>query len=205
MSAIVIYMEGGGDRRRSKDDLRQGMNAFLGPLKEAARKKTVRWQLVPSGSRNQTYDAFQNAVRHASRGETVILLVDSEEEVARPTRDHLRNRDGWDLSFASDSVVHLMVQVMETWIVADRDALTEYYGNRFNTARLPARIDLEREPKAQILKALQRATSGTRKGTYHKTKHAPALLKRIDQVKVRSRCRHCRRLFEELGRIVEAA
>lgn len=198
-------MEGGGDRRRSRDDLRQGMDAFLGRLKQGARRKALRWRLIASGSRDQTYRAFQNAIHHASQGDTVILLVDSDEAVARAPRDHLRDRRGWDLSFASDSVVHLMVQVMETWIVADREALIGYYDNRFTAARLPDRDDLEKEPKAQVLTALKRATSGTSKGSYHKIKHARALLKRIDPEKVRSRCRHCDRLFKELGRIVEVA
>ena len=205
MSAIRIYMEGGGDRRRSRDDLRQGMDAFLGRLKQGARRKALRWRLIASGSRDRTYRAFQNAIHHASQRDTVILLVDSEGEVAKPPRDYLQDRDGWDLSFASDSLVHLMVQVMETWIVADREALTEYYGNRFKATGLPARVDLEQEPKAQVLRALRRATSRTSKGSYHKINHARALLKRIDAEKVRSRCHHCERLFEELGRLVEAS
>ena len=37
MSGVAIYMEGGGDGRDTKTDLRQGMDTLLQPLKEAAR------------------------------------------------------------------------------------------------------------------------------------------------------------------------
>jgi hypothetical protein len=35
----------------------------------------------------------------------------------------------------------------------------------------------------------------TQKGEYHKTRHAPDLLGRLDEAKVRKRCRSCERLF----------
>ena len=116
-----------------------------------------------------------------------------------------RKEDKWDLRFTEDTNVHLMVQVMETWIVADPQALAEYYGQRFGKARLPNRADLEEEPKKQVILALESATAATGKGTYGKIAHASALLMRINPKKVKARCPHCRRLFEELSRLLEAA
>ena len=46
MSGFAIYMEGGGDGKGTKAALRQGMDALLQPLKEAARAKTLHWKLA---------------------------------------------------------------------------------------------------------------------------------------------------------------
>lgn len=207
MRGIKIYMEGGGSGRQRRGALRTGMEILMEDLKDAARKKALGWSLVCCGSREKTYRRFRNAVGDAGPGQTTILLVDAEEPVDEPMSPgaHLRKNDDWDLSLAPDNTIHLMVQVMETWIVADPKALTAYYGRDFGASHLPGRSNLEDEPKAQILRALKDATKGTTKGVYRKIEHAGDLLTRIDPAKVRNRCRYCRRLFEELGRIVEAA
>lgn len=95
-------------------------------------------------------------------------------------------------------MVHLMVQTMETWIVADADALAGYYGQGFRRAVLPRRSDLEHEPKGSVAKALNNATRHTGKGTYHKIHHGADLLARLDSRTVRSRCPNCDRLFATL-------
>ena len=66
-----------------------------------------------------------------------MLLVDAEGPVATGTCEHLRARDGWDMTGVDAQSVHLMVQTMEAWIVADADALGSYYGNGFNAGALP--------------------------------------------------------------------
>ena len=98
-----------------------------------------------------------------------------------------------------------MVQMMEAWIVADADALRSYYGQRFNQGALPRTDDLERVGKPTLENSLQRATERTQKGRYKKIAHASDLLKRIDSERVKARCRHCRRLFDEIGRMLDAA
>ena len=98
-----------------------------------------------------------------------------------------------------------MAQSMETWIVADPEALAAYYGRDFNVAKLPRRANLEDEPKEQVLKALNEATRRTRMGAYHKIKHGGAVLRQLNPARVQARCQHCKRLFEELARIIAAA
>ena len=63
LSGIAIYMEGGGEGNATKAALRQGMDTFLQPLKEAARDKMLPWKLVCCGPRNEAFKRFQNAVR----------------------------------------------------------------------------------------------------------------------------------------------
>jgi hypothetical protein len=89
-----------------------------------------------------------------------------------------------------------MAQCMETWLVADLEALEEYYGQKFIRAALPPRQNLEEEPKKRVYAALESATRQTQKGNYGKIKHASQLLARVRQDRARARCSHCDPLFK---------
>ena len=203
MSGIAIYMEGGGDGKENRSALRQGMDSFLQHLKEAAREKALRWKLVCCGPRTEAFRRFQDAV---GNGDDAVnfLLVDAEAPVTKSARNHLQDRDNWDLSFAGEDAVHLMVQAMEAWIVADPETLASYYGQGFRAQRLARASDLETVSKADLARGLEEASERTRKGRYHKIKHASDLLKRIDANKAKNRCPHCRQLFDTLGQIIAA-
>ena len=111
------------------------MDTFLQPLKEVARNKALSRKLVCCGPRNEAFQRFRDAIN--SRDDAVnVLLVDAEGPVNQSPRRHLRDRDGWNLSFTREDTVHLMVQTMETWIVADQAALTSYYGQNFRAKEI---------------------------------------------------------------------
>ncbi|HWG44014.1 MAG TPA: DUF4276 family protein [Gemmataceae bacterium] len=198
MKEIAIYLEGGGDSAQQKAELRTGMDALLDPEKQAARNKQLRWRMIPSGGRGQTFDAFQNALKRLDDEILLILLVDSEASVGPESKDkdanakarvhHLMQRDQWDLSGTDPKHVHLMVQCMEAWIVADQETLAAFYGKKFRANTLPNRQNLEEEPKVDLLKNLKKSTEKTQKGEYAKIKHASKLLEKIDRVKVSKRC-----------------
>ena len=198
VSGVAIYMEGGGTGRDTKNALRQGMNAFLGTLKDAAREKAWHWKLVCCGGRDETFRAFRVAERTEDY-KIVVLLVDAEDPINGLPHAHLNARDGWDLKKIEDKLVHLMAQTMETWIVADANTLAAYYQKEFNRNLLPATLDLEMVAKVDVASALVRATEKTRKGKYHKIQHASDLLKRMDPSVVRRRCSWCDRLFAVIG------
>ena len=214
MTQIAVYVEGGGDTTQQKADLRQGFDSLLEPVKSSARAKRLGWKLACCGDRRAAYEAFINGVR-MNPGAINVLLVDSEDPIAPETGDpardaaarvaHLRQRDGWDLSATSAERVHLMVRCMEAWIVADPDALTVYYGQGFSPTVLPARLNLEEEPKSDVNDKLARATRGTQKGEYGKIKHASQLLQRIDPARVAQRCPRFASLTRWLEQTIEAA
>lgn len=197
MTELAIYMEGGG-KGDSRAILRQGMDVFLTALKDAARVRSWRWKLVCCGSRHEAMDRFLDRARSAGDTEFVLLLADAEGPVRTSHAAHL------GLDGVHDDVVHLMIEIMETWIVADDTALADYYGQRFKRGMLPKARNLETIQKADIMTALDGATQATRKGRYHKIRHAGDLLRRIDPNKVRGRCPSCKRLFETLSRVIAA-
>ena len=198
MSGVAIYMEGGGTGRDTKNALRQGMDAFLSSLKDAAREKSWHWKLVCCGGRDEAFRAFRKADRTGNY-KIVVLLVDAEGPIKGLPDAHLNVRDEWDLKEVENDLVHLMVQTIETWIVADANTLDSYYENDFKRNLLPATLDLETVAKADVARALFRATEKTKKGEYHKIRHASDLLKRMDPNMVRQRCSYCERLFAVIG------
>jgi len=215
MTGIAIYVEGGGDHTHQKAELRKGLDVLLKSQKDTACACRLGWKLVPCGDRNAAYNAFNNALQIAP-SIINVLLVDSEEGIpaemvnddignARTRVAHLTQRDRWDLTAADPERIHLMVRCMEAWIVADPDVLARFYGQGFVRNVLPARQNLEDEPKPDIYDKLARATRNTQKGEYGKIKHASKLLERIDPAKVVQRCPRFATFTEWLSQAITGA
>ena len=208
MTGIAIYVEGGGDSRDGKAELRQGFDALLDSQKNAARVRKLGWKLVLCGGRNATFDAFQRATNNA-RSEIVAMLVDAEQPVVSSTPHgrlaHLKARDRWDLRDVIADHVHVMTQCMEAWIVADPEALAAFYRKGFHPGALPRRAELDDEPKESVYSALHAATKDTQKGSYGKIKHASELLKRLRPAIVATRCASFRTFKEWLDTAIRGA
>ena len=191
---IRIYFEG-------DDRLRPGFHSLFANLRTAARQRGIRFRLV--AGRGQVVRVFINALAEYPAPDTFnILLMDSEGPDRGQLRQQLERRSDWrppSGTSVSDEQIHRMVQVMEAWFLADRDALRHYYGQQFNAQRLPGQpTAVESIPKDDVLRGLTRATERTRKGRYHKTQHAPDLLELVDVGKVRGNAPACARLFATL-------
>ena len=91
----------------------------------------------------------------------------------------------------------LMVQVMETWFLADRDALRGFFGPQLNENNFREWPDLEEVPKDTVLNALERATLNCQK-PYSKGRVSFELLGRIDPQRVAADCPHAGRLLNYL-------
>jgi hypothetical protein len=196
VSEIRIYVEGGGDSN-SKARMRQAFSQFFAGPRERAQQRRTPLRVILCGAREETFRMFRAAVRdHAD--DRVFLLVDAEGEVAGTPREHLAARDPWDLSFADDDQCHLMAQVMESWFLADPDALARFYGRDFGARQIPARRNVEEVPKGEVGAALKAATARTQKGEYHKIRHGPMILESLAPDRVRARAPHCDQLFQAL-------
>jgi hypothetical protein len=230
MKGIAIYVEGGGETAQQRAELRVGMDQLLGAEKQAARDKRLQWRVVFSGGRDSAFGAFENASRRPSGDQLCVLLVDSEgpidnehevdpgaadvvevlERNARARRDYLSRRDGWDFGVIEPETIHLMVQCMETWFVADPESLSNYYGTGFRKTALPVRKNLEEEPKVEVYKKLAKATRATKKGEYSeanhaKVTHAKEILGRIDPNVIADRSSRFATFIEWLRRRIDEA
>ena len=88
-----------------------------------------------------------------------------------------------------------MVQVMETWLIADTDALQAYFGPNFKSQKIPAWADLEIVPKLKIFDALEKASADCVEKQYAKGKVSFGLLGTIDPEKVKLHCSHAARFL----------
>jgi hypothetical protein len=91
-----------------------------------------------------------------------------------------------------------MVQSMEAWFIADKEAVTGYYGRGLRVNSLPRRQDIENIPKDDLVPALERASGNTKKGRYHKMRHGYEILALISPAKVRQSSPHAYRFFQVL-------
>ena len=195
---ISVYLEGGGDQKDTRTRLRKAFGVFLQELRQ--RGKAVRLKIVPCGSGTSAFDDFKTALTQEPEAFNV-LLVDSEGPVLdkSPWR-HLAQRpeNRCPNPGVDDRHCHLMVQTMEAWLIADREKLAEYYGRNFHETALPDNPNVEQIDKDLLTRALCNATRNTKKGEYHKTRHAPEILQRIRPAEVRAKAVHCERLFQTL-------
>jgi hypothetical protein len=187
--SVKIYVEGGGDNEDTITRCRQGFAAYC--VKAAPGKPRPR--IVPCGGRNQTFDKFKAAAQTSKAGDLCVLLVDAEGRVTAGTPvEHLRSRDRWDFSSLQAHHVFLMVQTMESWFLADRDALASFYDGGFLPNALPGSpTNIEVIRKEDVEPAFKKATRKTKtKGEYHKIYHGSALLALIDPAKVEKASPH---------------
>ena len=187
---VCVYVEGGGPNAKSQaaTACRKAFSEFFGKVLGDSKPRP---KIVASGSRDEAYHDFCRSLKNDS--ETfAVLLVDSEDPVAggKTATAHLRDREKHWTTPMPDGQVHLMVQCMEAWFLADKPALAEYYGNEFTTSALPPNPKIEEIPKKDVIKGLANATKANKtRGPYHKTRHGFDLLGLIDPAAVRQASR----------------
>lgn len=191
--AAQVFVEGGGQGRTRLKEFR---NAFISFLERAGANRQ-NFRVIACGSRGDTYRKFSSAVR---KGEPAILLVDAEQPVTAPGPwQHLRASDNWERpGGATDDQCHLMVQIMESWFLADTDTVESYYGRGFRRQDLPRSPNVEQVPNQDVLSSLNQAARNTRKRGYSKGKHSFEILGRIDPGRVRAASPYANRFIEAL-------
>lgn len=199
MVSMHIYVEGGGDSKSLRTELRKGFSEFL----EQAGFIGHMPKIVACGGRQNAFEHFCTAVK---TGAPAMLLVDSEAPVAdkhqnQPWR-HLAERvgDGWEKpANADDSDCHLMVQCMEAWLIADRQTLQKFFGQDFHANSLPAeKKNIESIPKQRLYSSLENATRKSKKGKYGKGSHSFKLLATTDPNKVTAASPWAKRFVDTL-------
>ncbi|MFD2249773.1 hypothetical protein FHS82_003172 [Pseudochelatococcus lubricantis] len=208
---VKLYVEGGGDTAALKTACREGFTTFV---TNAGIKNRPR--IVACGSRRDAFDSFCTAI---AGGQEAILLVDSEDVITAQNQQgtsdtwqpwaHLKTRtgDGWDKpQNTPDTDCHLMAQIMESWFLADRNALKTFFGQGFKESALPAANNaVESIAKQQVYNALGQATKSCKtKTAYGKGEHSFKLLTKIDPAKVTQASPWAKRFVDELRKKMDA-
>ncbi len=200
---VRVFVEGGGSKALNPT-CRRSFRKFL----EEAGLDGRKFEIVPCGRRTDALEDFKAGL--ADRDCVAFLLVDAERPVKAPaTRakpwQHLKEApDNWNRPrVATDHQCHLMVQVMESWLLADPEALKSYYGKDFRIDVLPKNQRIEQVSKRDIENRLEQATRDTKKGGYYKNKgkHSFEILAELNPVKVRCKSPYAARFLNELERI----
>ena len=178
---LRIYFEG-------DDGLKPGFDRFLKEIKEAARNK--RCEFVAVATNGTPAKEYLIALKTHRRAWNVLLL-DSDEAVLRPSVSVLRRKG---LTGCDPESIFWMVQIMESWFLADIEALQSHYKSGFKTNVVTGNPEVEKIPKADVLLKLENATRRTKAGKYQKN-HAFKLLGLIDPAKVRKAAPNCDRMF----------
>jgi hypothetical protein len=170
VTELRIYFE--GDAR-----LRPGFRQFFSEIAEAASGKKCHFDLI--ATEGTPAQDFRDALKTHSDSWNVLLL-DSED----PQEFQLRKKslDGCD----QDSIFW-MVQIMESWFLADVDVLMAL----FKSSLTKGNPKVEEIPKDDVMGRLEKAANGE----YHKVKHGLKLLETIDPAKVRQAAPNCDRMF----------
>jgi len=204
---VKLYVEGAGDTAVLKTECRASFTAFM--TKTGIKKRP---RVVACGSRTDAYEAFCIAIK---KGQDALLLVDSEQPVNPNYQKggpdtwqpwaHLKARDKWiQPQHSADSDCHLMVQSMENWFLADRDALKAFFGQGFNGNLLPS-TPVEDVAAHTLHEALKKATHACKtKSRYDKSNHSFKLLAAIDPEKVMQASAWGKRFVDELRKKMEA-
>jgi hypothetical protein len=172
----TIYLEGGGDSKELHTCCRKGFRKLI----ENCGFTGYMPRLVACGGRDSAFDDFKIAHANKSNSDYVAMLIDSEDPLTDSDAwEHLKERDGWNRPLDSeDDQVLFMTTCMETWIVADRDALTKHYGSKLQKSALPPLVDLESRSRHDIQNDLFHATRDC-SNAYKKGKRSFAVLEKL--------------------------
>lgn len=171
---MILYLEGG-------NHLRAPMAQFI---RRAAGPIDLKIRPCGSGS---------DAIAQCSKDEDALLLIDSEGMDVPQLVQSVASQIG------ATNRAFFMVQLMEAWFIADRNALADYFGAGFRNSALPQNPNVEDIPKQDIENCLRNATRDCAKQHYAKGRDDVRLLERLNPTAVYNACPNFARLIDHLG------
>ena len=198
MVSVKIIVEGGGDSKELQSRCREGFSKLIEKMGFNGRMPRI----VAGGGRNHAYDMFDTAMTSANNDVFPILLVDSEDPVTSGPWEHLKARDKWDRPVgAKDDQAQMMATCMETWIMADHEALREVFGSCLREGTLFPLNDLENRLRKELHETLVSATNdcGKNKG-YEKGARSFQILAMLNPKLLEENLPYFKRFRETLDR-----
>lgn len=192
---LYLYVEGGGDSKEQHARCREGFRKLM----EQSGLRGHMPRIVAGGSRSATYRQFTKAQLDSEK--ISILLVDSEEPITQSPWAHVLRRDQWERpSGATDDQLQFMATCMETWIIADRQALSRFFGANLNEKALLPLNDLEQRRRDEVQETLEQATRPCGPDRqYKKGRRSFQVLASLDPQTLTRYLPHFRRLIDTLN------
>ena len=160
----VLIIEGATDTRNGI--LRQGFHKLLVQKLEGKMPRIVMGE-----GKKQSIDKFLNYKNERSPH----LLIDLDKDESK------RNEDLKDNNLSEKGgIVYYMIQEMEAWFLSQSGTLDSYYSKNLSQ-KIPSR-PVKDIPNPSDL--LYQITDSTKKGKYHKVKHAVDLLSLLNADKL---------------------
>jgi len=178
--SAILYLEGGARGPDSKDLQIRCREGFRKLLEKCGYRGRLP-RLMASGSREAAFDDFKTALVGSARADYVALWIDSEDPLKdiEAAWNHLLLCDEWPQpEGATDDQVLFMTTCMETFIVADRAALAEHYGDELQVSTLLPLVNLETRSRRDIQDTLTHATRNCGNG-YSKGKRSFEILGKL--------------------------
>jgi hypothetical protein len=116
VSEIRIYYEG-------DEALQAGFHRFFSEIRSLAYNRKCKFRLISTGTKWR--QNFHLAIKNHSDSWN-ILLTDSDGQTYSATERCKQN--GWDQAHAAS--IFWMVEMMESWFHADKDAVESFYGEK---------------------------------------------------------------------------
>lgn len=180
----ILFVE--GEPNTPNGDLRQGLHKLL---EQSLKGKLPK--MILGGGKSQTIKKFKTNKLNAQQ---FLLLIDLDKPEEYLNGDLEEN----ELTAYAENVFYMVLE-MENWFLSQPDILDKFYGKDNNgkliSQKLPKKKAIE---IAHPDEELQRLTKSTKKGEYHKIKHAVELLKLLDCSKLESDFTEFKRLVEKL-------
>lgn len=160
--------------------------------------KTNLFNIVAGGSRTKIYKDIDRIFQDTDCFS--IILIDSEKEIPYDEKickwDFLYKNEKWNKpKDATEDNLYFMAACMESWIVADEDALQSFYREGFK-AKLPHATKLNTVAKDTILKSLKESTKEC--GKKYDKKDSFQILEKVDVNKIAKSNIYAKEFFDFL-------
>jgi Domain of unknown function (DUF4276) len=182
---VILFVE--GEPNSPNGDLRQGLTKLLEQKLKGKMPKIIIGGGYLQGGKSQTIRKFKT---NKLEGDMFLLLVDLDKPESEIEVDLADN----DL-IADQENVFYMIQEMESWFLSQPQVLDAFYGANVSD-KIPKKKPTEiANPDEELIKI----TKNSKRGQYHKIRHAVELLKLLDATKLENDFSDFRRLIAKLN------